>query len=422
MARLCPLFQVFWVLVGAGCSANQPGLSLDGAFGGSATATTGGSSTVDGVGGAVGNGGLTAIATGGTSLASGGTPTGGGATGVANGVGGRATSTGGSGSGGRTAAGGATYVVVIPSSALTATDPTCGVQAYTRERKPPEVILVLDRSASMLDPPEGGTASKWSMVVPSLTSVLQSTNTSMAWGMKLYPELTDTDACAPETIVPTIHVPVATNNGAAVTARINATIADGDGTPTGDAIKYATAHLQQRNAVNTNPKYILLATDGDPSCPSSDAIGYAVSAIGAALTAGFPTYVIGVDTAKTTSITRLNQMAVAGGRPRVGAATQFYLASTQADLTSALQSITGVLASCIFTLEPPPPVPDNIAVDFSGQRTPRDPNRLNGWEYTSADFTSLQVYGTWCERIKTEASNKVEIKYGCPNQPIPLPK
>jgi len=216
-------------------------------------------------------------------------------------------------------------------------------------------------------------------------------------------------------------VPVAANNASTVIARINATVANGDGTPTGDAIKFATAHPLQRNLVNSNPKYILLATDGDPSCPSSDAIGYAVSAIGAALAAGFATFVVGVDTAKTTSITRLNQMAVAGGRPRVGAATQFYLASTQADLTLVLQSITGELASCIFTLEPPPPVPDNIAVDFSGQRTPRDPNRINGWEYTSPDFRSLQVYGTWCERIKTEASNKVEIKYGCPNQPIPLP-
>ena len=121
-------------------------------------------------------------------------------------------------------------------------------------------------------------------------------------------------------------------------------------------------------------------------------------------------------------MTRLNQMATAGGRPRPVTATSpaaFYLASTQADLTMALQQITGQVASCVFELTPPPPVPDNIAVDFNGQRTPHDPTRMNGWEYTSADHTSLQVYGSYCDKIKTEAMNAVEINssFYRPHQP-----
>jgi hypothetical protein len=315
------------------------------------------------------------------------------------------------------------FTVTIPASAIGAKDPTCGVQAFKRERKPTEMILVLDRSASMKDEPENGTMPKWDMVKPAILGVIQATNTSLSWGLKLYPEGKDTGSCEPETIVPLIHVPIAANNATKVIAAINATAPEGDGTPTGDAIKFATDHLKSR--MNDNPKFILLATDGDPSCPDGDtAVTYAVTNIAAALTAGYPTFVIGVDTSKDSSVKRLNQMAVAGGRPRPVTATDpaaFYLASTQAALTTALQQITGQVASCVFELSPPPPVPDNIAVDFNGMRTPHDTTRMNGWEYTSPDHTSLEVFGSYCDKIKNEAMNAVEIKYGCPGVPIPVP-
>jgi hypothetical protein len=152
-------------------------------------------------------------------------------------------------------------------------------------------------------------------------------------------------------------------------------------------------------------------------------VDYTVSQIEAAFAAGYPTYVIGLDMHHAKTIENLNAMAVAGGRPRdpLAAGERFYLASTQAEIEAALQAIAGEISSCVFELNPPPPVPDNIAVDFSGVRADRDPTRQNGWEYTTDDYTQLQVYGSWCERIKTEASNQVNIKYGCPGVPIPLP-
>jgi hypothetical protein len=374
------------------------------------------------------SGGSLVAASGGSTSTGAQSSSAGASTGGIIGTGGNSAKAGAPGGGGTTGSSGPPpaiggFTVTVPASALGAKDPTCGVQAFKRERKPTEMILVLDRSASMKDKPSGGTLAKWDMVKPAVVGVIQATNTSLSWGLKLYPESKDTGSCDAKSIVPLIHVPVAPNNATTVVAAINATTPEGDGTPTGDAIKFATDHLKSLN--NGNPKYILLATDGDPSCPSGDAaVTYAVTNIAAALTAGFPTFVIGVDTSKDSSVTRLNQMAMAGGRPRPVTATSpaaFYLASTQADLTTALQTITGQVASCVFELTPPPPVPDNIAVDFNGQRAPHDATRMNGWEYTSADHTSLEVYGAFCEKIKTEAMNQVEIKYGCPNVPIPVP-
>jgi hypothetical protein len=54
-------------------------------------------------------------------------------------------------------------------------------------------------------------------------------------------------------------------------------------------------------------------------------------------------------------------------------------------------------------------------------RAERDPSLQNGWEYTNDDYSQLEVYGTWCERIKSEAASAVNIKYGCPETEIPPP-
>lgn len=317
--------------------------------------------------------------------------------------------------------------LMLPTAGA-AGEENCGVQDFDRERKPAEVILVLDRSGSMEDPPAGGTIDKWSMVLPPLEKAITSTDSAISWGLKLYPELDEAEGCAPETIVPAIHAPIDVKNAAQVIAAIDATLPLGDGTPTGDGIRFALAHLRERAELNDNPKFILLATDGDPTCSGGggSALEYAVSQISEALAAGFPTFVVGVDTIKESSIENLNEMAEAGGkaRPRtdfhpLASHTSFYLTSTAAELEQVMAGITGELASCIFELNPPPPVPDNIAVDFADARADHDPTQQDGWDYTKPDYTEIQVFGSWCKRIQTEAMNKVNIKYGCPNQPIP---
>jgi MarR family transcriptional regulator for hemolysin len=107
---------------------------------------------------------------------------------------------------------------------------------------------------------------------------------------------------------------IAPGNAAKVTGLISNTKALGNGTPTGDAINKATAYLKSRNASN---QFIVLATDGQPSCPSGGdaAQAFAVQAITAAKAAGFPTYVIGVvdPVADKSTPPRLNAMAEAGG-------------------------------------------------------------------------------------------------------------
>lgn len=300
-------------------------------------------------------------------------------------------------------------------------DPNCGLQYFDVVRRPTDVLLVLDRSASMQDAPDGATVagSKWDLTVPALNQVILETDAGVSWGMKVFPEGQDNGSCSPATINDLIHVPIASANGTTVVNAIATTTPEGDGTPTGDAIRAAVGYLS--NLVTPDRKYIVLATDGEPSCSPSgegqeNARPYAVTAVRESLAAGIPVFVVGVATTKDTATQALNDMALAGGAARPDPnplATRYYLANTQAELVNALRSITGEIASCVFPLSAPPPVPNNIGVKLDGMLLPRDPSRANGWEYTSEALTEVEVHGPWCDQIKGAAASAVQVIYAC---------
>jgi hypothetical protein len=187
----------------------------------------------------------------------------------------------------------------------------------------------------------------------------------------------------------------------------------------------ATAYLLSLK--DGNPKYILLATDGAPTCSggpgalmssSGQARTDAVAAVAAAAAASIHTFVVGVATTQSGDATTLNNLAVAGLEPRMDPSTKFFLASSQADLVTTLKTITGQISSCAFSLSPTPPVPDNIAVKVNGVKAPQDPAHLDGWDYTAADHSALSLFGSWCDTVKM-SSHRVQIVYGWPDTTVP---
>ena len=304
----------------------------------------------------------------------------------------------------------------------------CGVESFDPVRAPIDLFVVLDRSASMQDtadglPPTATSPSKWTEVTQALTEVINGAGDSFAWGMKSFPE--EGAPCAAESVTTRIDVPVATGNAGAVTTAIASLTPAGNGTPTSAAIRVATDYLS--SLADGRARFLVLVTDGEPSCAGSagapmiagatQARTDAVNALTSAAQAGYRTFVIGVATNSAAAIATLNMMAVAGAEARRDPnplAQRYYAASTQADLVAALRTITGAVGTCSFPLERPPPVPGDVSVTIGSADVPHDPSRTNGWEYGIGGYDTVEVYGSWCDTIRGPTAPHVGIVFACP--------
>jgi hypothetical protein len=316
----------------------------------------------------------------------------------------------------------------------------CGVTTNDLTKQPADVLLVLDKTGSMTRAMDGtcdcvaaggggggrgrggnndvcaaGTCQqRWTTMVSGLNAVLTGASGDVSWGLKLF---NSDNGCG---VTPTMEVPIAAGSAATVQQTIAQTQTGGS-TPTRAAVNAGVAYL--KTLTDSNGKYILLATDGEPNCLDTGTVGGGggngstdvdgtVAAITAAATAGFKVYVIGVGP----ETGNLDSFAVAGGTDH------FYPALSPQDLTTALGAIVGAVASCTFNLGTAPRDPTNVVVEFNGDkglRAPQDPTHTNGWDYTSPSHTTIQLYGSWCDKVTDGTYTSAKVLKGCPNVPIP---
>jgi hypothetical protein len=313
---------------------------------------------------------------------------------------------------------------------------TCGVTTNTVMPSPPDVLIVQDKSGSMGNddndqPCSGrggcGTNSKWSQLTTALSNVITATDTVVNWGLKYF---SDNGACDASNAP---VVPVAPKSGQAVVTSISQNTPGGN-TPTRDGITYGAQYLGM--LTDTNPKFLLLATDGLPNCPSGCAsqqqpMGMCTTtdnptedtaaemAVSMAALMGYQTFVIGIGQV-TSAQNTLNQLAIAGGVPQTGGATSYYAATDEATLEAALMAIVGQVASCQIVLPMAAVGQTNVAVsvdDSSGKasKVPEDPN--NGWSFVNGGM-GIQLNGTYCDGVKNKTYSNVQFLYACNGQPI----
>jgi hypothetical protein len=298
----------------------------------------------------------------------------------------------------------------------TADGGNCGITTAPLNKQPPDVLLVLDKTGSLLDAMDsskqcaaGSTTcqQRWATLVSGLNAVLTSSSTNVNWGLETFNSDGSCGVAPPE-------VPIAPGAaGATAVQTYIAGITPNGSTPTTLAITTAVTYLQ--TLTDPNPKYILLATDGEPNCKGGGGGGgggatdlpATTTEIGLAYQAGFKVYVLGVgpDTGN------LDALANAGGT------TNYYPALTPDALTTALASIMGSVVSCSFGLGRAPPVPTNVAVQFNNDSTlwaPHDTSHANGWDYTTPADTTIQLYGTWCDDVTSGKYQSAQILMGCP--------
>ncbi len=312
-------------------------------------------------------------------------------------------------------------------------DQNCGVKSNDATKQRADLLLILDRSGSMgygMDTDGkcqssrrgGGSTTcvaRWPTMKTALSQVLTNSTDSVNWGLELF-STPNRGNCT----VSSVQVPVAAGNAAAINGEIEAT-SPGGNTPTREAVKQGTAYLKTVTGPET--KSILLATDGQPNCSDSfssseDDVAATTAAIKDAFNAGFKVYVLGIG--PETSTDALNGFADAGGttvKDASGPGKNYYAALSAEDLAKQLGSIVGSVASCTFALTNTPPVPDNVAVEFDGNRSLRAPHdRTNGWDYpTPGNYRTIQLYGSWCDGLMNGTYKTAKVLFGCPGQIIP---
>jgi hypothetical protein len=299
----------------------------------------------------------------------------------------------------------------VDASAAARPDMTCGLQRHQLNRLAPELLLVLDRSGSMREAVDGSFTSRWEETSAAVENVLARTDGTTLWGLKTFPSPEGCD------VQPEVEVPIGPQSQPVVSAvRVTVPNPGAAGTPTAAAILAGTRYLSGRTS--RNPKYMVVATDGLPTCPADFVVAEqeAVDALAAARAAGIESFVIGIATLGTDADRVLGLMAAAGGRPRP-MTPAYYPAGDRQELVAALGQITRVVETCSFPLDRDAPSPDDVAVNVDGMRVQRDRTRANGWDYGPGNRV-INLYGAACETVKTGGVLNLEIVFGCPMMPI----
>jgi hypothetical protein len=284
----------------------------------------------------------------------------------------------------------------------------------------PEMLIVLDRSASM-----GRGVDRWTPSVNAVNSLSSQFADSVRFGLMVFPGEPRQECVFepdPDTCVACqageLNVPVDLNTASDIASVLSGMSPDG-GTPTGETLEKALSVLGPANnpapdAVAT-PKYVLLVTDGQPTCPSGGGTVDASSeeleadylrttqAIDALSAAGVFTYVIGYDETLDPALAgALSDFAEHGGTG------DYHPVQNEAELLAEFDKISEEVVSCTYALEEEPQKPSFVEVKLDGQQLALDDE--NGWRL---DKKTLTVQGDACKTLQDGGEHSLSVKVRC---------
>lgn len=346
----------------------------------------------------------------------------------------------------------------------------CASKDIDLKQKPTKLMLVLDKSRSMVDNSwdhdndvNSAPVTRWSSLYDVVKQVTEKFTSTISFGAQLYPSKNPPEgglkSCAVDA---TPEVAIAEGSGPAIMAALppknSGTEQVSGATPTYAAYESALAHLLSvKNAAgetNEQPPAIVLVTDGAANCGSLDNVeckpkmGQILAPndpcvkkwfidyddrIHAAVKKayedhGIKTYVIGIGIDKTVSEAnaeptiheRLNQLSGEGETARPDPTTKYFSADNQNSLLSALDEIAASVQTCEVDLK------DAVAESRKNYVEIKVGNKvvpplLNadscdgkvGWRWNNSKVKNriVELCGTACDDLKTVA--KVDVVVGC---------
>ncbi len=327
-------------------------------------------------------------------------------------------------------------------------DERCGATPFGAEQVPASVLIVLDKSGSMTDVPDGFDGDKWSAVKQAVSDALESVQDDVSFGLHLYPLPDGCDMPSDGTV--SVDVGPGSETVPTIVQTLDDTEPSG-GTPTAAALAQAFGYFTDGPGKDLEGrKYVLLATDGGPACneaisceadecvanlegrcpegfvnccdPEEGGPGAerncldddeTLLQVEALHAAGIDTFVVGIPGSEIFSDS-LDQFALAGGQALSEGSTSYFAVGDTDALSEVLLSITrDLLTSCELQLESEPPDLDQLNVEVDGELIPQDSD--DGWDLdTSTEPPTVILEGATCDRVETEGVSSIRVVYGCP--------
>jgi hypothetical protein len=315
--------------------------------------------------------------------------------------------------------------------------PTCESTTAIATTVPPTVMLVLDKSRSMINytwdddgDMQTEEVTRWYSLHGTVDTIAKQYEQGMNLGLALFPAAGATSAIADACMVSTApDVLTGAGNAAAILAAIP--VAESvdlwGATPATAGITTALAHLESLE--DGRPAAMILITDGAANCGLGHEGGDLFNLYDGDLPlvvadawerAGIPTYVIGIDieevsmSPNTMPREKLDEVAQLGGVPRPGE-VGFYDATSADTLMTALDEIASSV-SCSVTLGEPPEAADQLVVSVNGEQLERldSCDEGDGWVYANDALDQIELCNAACDALLE--FGEIEAEFTCPPQ------
>jgi hypothetical protein len=306
------------------------------------------------------------------------------------------------------------------TASMTASNDLCERRTVQSQRIAPDMLIVLDRSLSMAPDANDTSTDRWAGSVAAIKQMASAFDGKINFGLMTFPafdsrQLLRTSSSATlEIQCPTgaLDVELGPSRAGPIAEALDGLLPGGS-TPTGPTLIAALEVLRAAAKLYAGvlvPRYVLLVTDGDPNCAGpplfdgSDPLArrQALDAVEALANAQIKTYVVGFQTAGTTFVDQLDEMAALGGTGE----TSHRSVESGADLAKTFQELADRAVSCSFKLETAMVDPTYVLIETAGQ--PRAFQNQNGWTL-SVDRKTVTLSGAACESVRSGASITVEV-------------